>query len=93
MHPCEEKKKKIVARTFLTLPHILAKIEFICQKILNIGILPGLLLIIKETDVSNIYCKIQDHTIKIFFKIVIFDIVGLHPPLHPLTLTAYPTPV
>ena len=46
------------------------------------------------SDVSKIYCKIQDHTMKIFFKIVISNIVRLRPtnPPHPLTLTAYPTP-
>ena len=53
----------------------------------------GFLLIKEEKDVSNIYCKIQDHTVKIFFsKQYFFNIAGLHQPPHPLTLTAYPTP-
>ena len=29
----------------------------------------------------TLYCEIHDHTKKMFFKIVIFNIVGLHPPL------------
>ena len=41
--------------------------------------------------VSNIYCKIQDHVMKMFFKLVISKTTGLHPPPHPLTLKAYPT--
>ena len=60
------------------------------KKVPNIRISPGFLLIKEGSDVSNIYCKIQDHTMKIFFKIVISNIAGLHH--HPLTLTAYPPP-
>ena len=47
---------------------IKAKIEFFVQKVLNIGILPGFLLIKEENDVSIKYCKIQDHTKKNFVK-------------------------
>ena len=64
-----------------------AKIEFFAKKVLNIRISLCffLFLLIKEgNDVSNIYCKIQDHTMKTFFKIVISNIAGLHQP--PLTL-------
>ena len=34
---------------------------------------------------------IPDQTMRIFFKIVIYNIARLHPSPHPLTLTAYPT--
>ena len=39
----------------------------------------GFLHLKEENDVSNTYCKIQDHTKKTIFKIVIFNIAGLHP--------------
>ena len=61
-----------------------------CQKVLNIGSSPVFLLIKEGIDIFNIYCNIQDHTMEIFFKLVISNIAGLHP--HPLTLTAYLTP-
>ena len=38
-------------------------------------------LLIKEgNDISNIHFKIQDHTMKTFFKIVISNIARLHQP-------------
>ena len=66
------------------------KLNF-CQKVLNIGISQSFFAYKEGNDVSNIYCKIQDHTMKIFFKIVISNIARIHQPLT-LTLTAYPTP-
>ena len=54
-----------------------------CQKSSKYRNFFGFLLIKEGNDVSNIYCKIQDHTIKIFFKIVIFNIAGLHPTPSP----------
>ena len=36
------------------------------QKVQNIWILPDFLLMKEGNDHSNIYCKIQDHTMKIF---------------------------
>ena len=44
----------------------------------------------KEATQNNL--QIQDHTMKTFFKIVTSNIAELHPPPHPLTLTAHPTP-
>ena len=52
----------------------------------------GVLFTKDGNDVSNIYCEIQDHTKKMFFEIVIFNIAGLHPSPRFLILTAYPTP-
>ena len=58
-----------------------------CSK--KIGISPCFLLIKDGNDVSIIYLKIQDHTMK-WFQILPCCI---HPLIvHPLTLTAYPTP-
>ena len=54
------------------------------QKSSNIEISPGFLFIKEGNDVSNIYCKIQDHTMKAIFKVVISNIAGLYQP--PLTL-------
>ena len=38
------------------------------------------LLIEERNVISNIYGRIQDHTMKILFKIVISNIAGLHQP-------------
>ena len=64
---------------------IQAKIEFLAKKVSNIGVSPGFLPIKEVNDVSNIYCKIQDHTMKIFFKIVLSNIAGLHHPPPPMS--------
>ena len=54
------------------------------QKVLNVRISPGFLLVKEENGISNIYCKIQNNkyedTMKIFFKIGLI-IADLHPPL------------
>ena len=68
------------------------KIEFFRQNSSKYRNFTRFLLIKEGNDVSKIYCKIQDHTVKIYFKIVISNIAGLHQPPHPLTLTAHPTP-
>ena len=49
------------------------------SKYMCIGISPGFLLS-KEGNVSNIYCKIQDHNMTVCFKILIPNIAELHPP-------------
>ena len=41
-------------------------------------------------DVSNMYCKIPDHTTKIFFKLVISIIAGLHQPPSPSDFDGLP---
>ena len=58
---------------------IYTRIEFFTKKVLKIGTSPSFLLIKEGNDVSNIYCKIQAHTKKISFKIVIF-IIGANSP-------------
>ena len=50
------------------------------QKVTNIKISPVVLLIKERNVVFYIYCKIIDHTIKIYFQIVISNIAGLHQP-------------
>ena len=50
------------------------------QKIIISRISPDFLLIKEGNDVSNIYYKIQDHTKKIFLKIVICNIAVLPQP-------------
>ena len=46
----------------------------------------------KGNNVSNIYCKIQDHIKKIFLKIVIFNIAGLHQSPSPSDFDGLPYP-
>ena len=41
------------------------------KKVPNIGISPGFLLIKEGNGVSNMFCKFQDNTMKIFFKMAI----------------------
>ena len=43
-------------------------------------------------DVSNIYCRIQDHTMKIFVKILISNIAGLHQTPSPSDFDGLPYP-
>ena len=71
---------------------IWAKIEFFAKNVLHIGISSGFLLIKDGKDVSNIYCKIQDHTKKIVLKIVIFNISWLHQPSSPSDFDGLPYP-
>ena len=47
---------------------IKGKIEFSPKKVPNIEISPGFLLIKEGNGVSNMFCKFQDNTMKIFFK-------------------------
>ena len=71
----------------------IGQIEFLAKIFSKFQNFTGLLLIKEGNDISNIYCKIQDHNIKIFVKIMIPNIAWLHPPPRPLILTvAYPTP-
>ena len=45
-----------------------SKISKFCYKILYIGISQGFLLIQKENDNSNMFCKFNLHSMQIFFK-------------------------
>ena len=67
-------------------------IEFFAKIVSNVWISLGFLLIKEGNDVSNIYCKIQDHTVKIFFKIVISNIARLHQPPSPSDFDCLPYP-
>ena len=57
-----------------------------------IGISPGFLLIKEGNDVSNVYCKIQDHNMKVCFKILIPNIAELHSPLSRSDFDGLPYP-
>ena len=75
--PCMTSQSRHNCRFCPICPKYRSKSNF-CQKVLNIKISPECLLIKEGNDVSNIYCKIQDHTKKIFLKILIFIIARLH---------------
>ena len=68
------------------------KLKF-SPKQFQISKLHRIFLLIKEGNgIPNIYCKLQDHTKKIFLKIVILLLPGYINPPRPLTLTACPPP-
>ena len=54
------------------------KIHFFAEKVPNIGISPGFLLIKKGNGVSNISRK--HHTIQIFFNMATYNILRWQPP-------------
>ena len=69
---------------------IQAKMEYFAKKVPNIRISQGLLLPKKEKAFLTLYCKIQAHNMNIFLKIVISNIVGLHPPPSPAEFDVLP---
>ena len=63
---------KVQTSHVLPICEIWAKIELFAKKFSSIGISPDFLLIKEGNDIFNIYCTIQDQTMSVFFKIVIF---------------------
>ena len=65
---------------------------FFAKKVPKIGISPGVLFIVKENGVSNMFCKFEVHIMQIFFKMVTLIFSGdNHPPV-PLDFDGLPYP-